>query len=157
MTNLNLNYNWAVGPSTCDTRTFRICVGSRGGSVISGKRVHMFKCVGCSLSNNWFYLFFLKYLIFPWNWNNLVSLRPNYFIFIGYLKTGGGAWRGFKWTSLNPLWIRHRSPTLIVFGLLPKFMYASCLRVGCSQINRKILCWPQCCENPGILTSDNEH
>ena len=22
--------------------------------------------------------------------NNLVSLRPNYFIFIGYLKTGGG-------------------------------------------------------------------
>ena len=25
-----------------------------------------------------------------WKWNNLVSLRPNYFIFIGYLKTGGG-------------------------------------------------------------------
>ena len=24
----------------------------------------------------------------PWKWGNLVSLRPNYFIFIGYLKTG---------------------------------------------------------------------
>ena len=26
----------------------------------------------------------------PWKWNNLVSLRLNYFIFIGYLKTGEG-------------------------------------------------------------------
>ena len=39
---------------------------------------------------------------FPWKWNNLVSLRSNYFIFIGYLKTGGGGGgRG------NPLWFRH--------------------------------------------------
>ena len=35
----------------------------------------------------WFYLIFLKYTM---KLNNLVSLRPNYFIFIGYLKTGGG-------------------------------------------------------------------
>ena len=32
----------------------------------------------------------------PWKWNNLVSLRPNYFIFIGYLKRGEG--RVFKRT-----------------------------------------------------------
>ena len=28
----------------------------------------------------------------PWKWNNSVSQRPNYFIFIGYLKTGNGVW-----------------------------------------------------------------
>ena len=41
----------------------------------------------------------------PWKWNNLVSLRPNYFIFIWYLKQGTG--RGFKWTPwrLEPLWV----------------------------------------------------
>ena len=37
-------------------------------------------------SFTYFISFFLN---IPWKWNNLVSLRPNYFIFIGYLKTGG--------------------------------------------------------------------
>ena len=50
----------------------------------------------------WFYLIFLK---ITWKWNNLVSLRPNYFIFIGYLNTGGG--EGGSSKPLNPLWIRH--------------------------------------------------
>ena len=35
----------------------------------------------------WIYLIFLN---IPWKWNTLASLRPNYFIFIGYFKTGGG-------------------------------------------------------------------
>ena len=35
------------------------------------------------------------FLNIPWQLNNLVSLRPNYFIFIGYLKTGVGV-GGFK-------------------------------------------------------------
>ena len=58
----------------------------RGGSRISGKGVlHMYKGVGGSFC--WFDSFFLN---IPWKWNNLVSLRPNYFIFMGYLKTGAG-------------------------------------------------------------------
>ena len=27
-----------------------------------------------------------QFLNIPWKWNNLVSLRPNYFIFMGYLR-----------------------------------------------------------------------
>ena len=42
---------------------------------------------------------FISYFLnIPWKRNNLVSLRPNYFIFIGYLKTGGGEEGG----SLEP-------------------------------------------------------
>ena len=57
----------------------------------------------------------------PWKWNNLVSLRPNYFIFVGYFKTGGregvpanfifvgyfkmGGREGVPANRLNPLWI----------------------------------------------------
>ena len=37
--------------------------------------------------------------------DNLVSLRPNYFIFIGYFKTGVG--REVQVNPLNPLWICH--------------------------------------------------
>ena len=47
------------------------------------------------------------FLNMPWKWNNLVSLRPNYFIFIGYLKTGGR--EGFKWA----LWTPSESATAI--------------------------------------------
>ena len=44
---------------------------------------------------------FISYsLNIPWKWNNLVSLRPNYFIFIGYLKTGGGG--GARANPLTP-------------------------------------------------------
>ena len=38
------------------------------------------------------------FLNIPWKWNNLVSVRPNYLIFMGYLKTGG--W-GFEWTPFG--------------------------------------------------------
>ena len=55
----------------------------RGGSRISEKGVHVYKYVGFRKAD--FISFFLN---IPWNWNNLVSLRPNYFIFIGFLKTG---------------------------------------------------------------------
>ena len=44
-----------------------------------------------------------------------IPLRPNYFIFIGYTRTGGGgggggAGRGVRADPLNPLWIRIRKP-----------------------------------------------
>ena len=33
---------------------------------------------------------FISFILnIPSKWNNLVSMRPNYFLFIGYLKTGG--------------------------------------------------------------------
>ena len=61
----------------------------RGGSRISGKGVHIYIYI-CKVRE--FHLIFLKY---PLKRNNLVSLRPNHFIFTGYLKTegrvGGGA------------------------------------------------------------------
>ena len=44
------------------------------------------------------------FLNIPCKWNNLVSLRPNYFNFIGYLKSGG---EGGSTNLQNPLWIRH--------------------------------------------------
>ena len=39
----------------------------------------------------------------PWKWNNLVSLRPNYFIFIEYLKNGGGGTEGRSSEPSEPL------------------------------------------------------
>ena len=75
---------------------------SRGGSRISEKGVHMFKGVGVPFAD------FISFILnIQWKWNNLVSLRPNYFIFIGYLKTRGG--QGCSSQHLNPLWIRHWS------------------------------------------------
>ena len=41
-----------------------------------------------------YYLFL--FLNIRWKWNNLVSLRPNCFIFMEYLKTGGGGGEWFK-------------------------------------------------------------
>ena len=63
----------------------------------------MYKGVG--LRFTYFISFFLNMLNIPWKWNNLVSLRPNYFIFMGYLKTGDG--EGVLANHLNPLWIFH--------------------------------------------------
>ena len=56
----------------------------RGGSMISGKGVHMYKVVGGF--HWWLYLIFLKYPI-------------------GYLRMAGG--EGVQVCPLNPLWIRH--------------------------------------------------
>ena len=39
--------------------------------------------------------------IYQKKWNNLVSLRPNYFIFVGHLKTDATS------NHLNPLWTNH--------------------------------------------------
>ena len=52
--------------------------------------------------------FFLHIL---WKWNNLVSLRPNYFIFIGYLKIGGkdGGSVEPPWTPLDPPLVRYQN------------------------------------------------
>ena len=50
----------------------------------------------------YFISFFLNILR---KWNNLVSLRPNYFIFKGYLRTWSG--EGVQANSPNPIWIHH--------------------------------------------------
>ena len=55
----------------------------KGGSRISGKGVHIYKGAWVRFAD--VISFFLK---ISWKWNNLVSLRTNYLIFIGYLKTG---------------------------------------------------------------------
>ena len=47
------------------------------------------------------------YLNIPWKWNNLVLPRPNYFIYIGYLKTVVGEGRGLEQTP----WTTSRSAT----------------------------------------------
>ena len=83
----------------------------RGGSRVSGKGVHIYK-VGVCFPD--FISFFLN---IPWKWNNLVSLRPNYFTFVGYLKNGGGGWGGRggggggggggRAKPLNSIWICH--------------------------------------------------
>ena len=61
--------------------------------------------VSCTHCFDDFISFFLN---IPCKWNNLVSLRPNYFIFIGYLNTGNGA------NPHNPLLIRHCIDTLLM-------------------------------------------
>ena len=71
----------------------------RGGSMISGKGVHIYLDLG--VGGVRFGDFISFYLNIPWKWNNLVSLRPNYFIFIGYFKTGGR--EGVRVSPLNPL------------------------------------------------------
>ena len=52
-----------------------------------------------------FAVFISFFLNIPCKWNNLVSLRPNYFIFIGYFLKNGG--RGGVRTPWNPIWTRH--------------------------------------------------
>ena len=69
-----------------------------GRSRISGKGVHMYKGVVIRFDD------FISF--FPWKWNNLVSPRPNYFIFIGYLKWGAG-----RKVRANPLWTPSGSAT----------------------------------------------
>ena len=45
-----------------------------------------YKGVGVRFAN------FISFILnIPWKWNNLVSVRPNYFIFIGYLIAGRGS------------------------------------------------------------------
>ena len=67
----------------------------RGGSKVSEKGIHIYEGVWVRFAD--FISFFLN---IPWKWNNLVSVRPYYFIFIGYLKTG--ARRGFERTPRTP-------------------------------------------------------
>ena len=77
--------------------------GCSGGSRISGKRVYIYKGVGVRFAD--FLSFFLN---IPWKWNNLVSLRPNYFIYIEYWKTedGEGDWSEPPEPPLDPqLWL----------------------------------------------------
>ena len=56
-------------------------------------KCHTYYCSLC-----WFFLNILWNI--PWKWNNLVSLRPNYFISIGHLRTGAG--RGVRANPMNP-------------------------------------------------------
>ena len=81
--------------------------------------MHVDKGVGVRFSD--FIPFFLNT---PWKWNNLVSLRPNYFIFIGYLKTG--ARRGVQANPLNRLWIRHCRTTSFTWPFFNCTWHHSC-------------------------------
>ena len=63
----------------------------------------------------------------PWKWNYLVSPRPNYFIFIGYFKTGG-QWAGFKptpsWSTTAHILAKENKLRVLVFYLEGnKFVY----------------------------------
>ena len=60
----------------------------------------------------------------PWKWNNLVSVRPNYFIFMGYLR------KMIKFSKANPL------PSLYIWTPFPEFL-DSPLRSG--QIIRTLI------------------
>ena len=67
----------------------------RGGSRSSGKGVHMYKGVGVRFAD------FISFLLnIPWKWNNLISLRPNYFFFYRIFKNGGQ--RGVSSEPLTP-------------------------------------------------------
>ena len=61
----------------------------RGGFRISGKGVHMNKGEGVR---------FADFIISHENEDQIIGLRPNNFIFEGYLKMGGGGGGGFKRT-----------------------------------------------------------
>ena len=66
--------------------------------------IYIYKCMGARFAD------FISFsLNIPWKWNNFVSLRPNYFIFLGYLKTWGAGRGGGGWSEPfeRPLWIRH--------------------------------------------------
>ena len=71
-------------PPDIHNRFLHYLIGCRGGSRISGKGVHMQGVRGVAL------LILSHFLKYPMKMNNLVSLRPNYFIVTGYLKTVGG-------------------------------------------------------------------
>ena len=88
------NYEWKLG-SKCRPQAPMYHLTSAW-SLISGfalirqgriqdfwKRVTIYKGVGVRSAD-----IISIFLNIPWKWNNLVSLRPNYFIFIWYLKTG---------------------------------------------------------------------
>ena len=60
------------------------CIYSGGSRIFLEMGLVYIKVLGLFF---WFNSFFLNIL---WKWNNLALLRSNYFIFIGYLKTGGG-------------------------------------------------------------------
>ena len=64
----------------------------------------------------WGLLIFISFFLnIPWKWNNLVSLRPTYFTFIGYFKRGGSD--GVRANPLKPFWIRlwtHKVPLEIL-------------------------------------------
>ena len=68
----------------------------RGGSRISGKGFICIAVLGVRFAYGISF-----FLIISWKLNNETSLRPNYFIFIEYLKTGAGSgW--FKRTPWSP-------------------------------------------------------
>ena len=72
------------------------------------------------------------FLNIPWKWNNLVSLRSNYFIFIGYLKMGGGG--GGGGLEGGPLWIHHWTMALKIANILQSLNHSECNIVTYSLI-----------------------
>ena len=97
-----LVYSAALGLNL--SQNLYLIIYIRGGSRISGKGVLMIKsvfvclCV-CVCGGGRFADFISCFSNIPWKRNKLVSLRPNYFIFIRYLKNG----RNWGGTSEPPL------------------------------------------------------
>ena len=72
------------------TKKWKEIKNQRGRSRISGKGVRRY--TGRGWGEGVALMIFSFFLNIPWKWNNSVSVRPNYFLFIGHLKTGG--WEG---------------------------------------------------------------
>ena len=93
------------------------------------------------------------FLNIPWKWNNLVSLRPNYFIFIGYWKTGGR--EGFRVNPLNLL-IRHNTTKVCFLMIQHHSSWASSLwhrQVTKTQMSLQIcIVW----QEPSLLVYINK-
>ena len=104
-----------LNPMTQLTLYYPLClmwfIVSRAGSRISGKGGHNIMYKGMEIRFADFILFFLN---IPWKWNNLVSLRPNYFIFIGYLEMGGGGGGAGSGVRVNP-WTPLNLPLSVFF------------------------------------------
>ena len=67
------------------------------------------------------------FLNIPLRLNNLVSLRPNYFIFMEYLKTGGGGGRlGFEPPSGSATTMASNGSVFNGFYIGRKLMFDPC-------------------------------
>ena len=108
--NLNCSRCMRANDDTVIASTiFCVCTGGRRGDpgLLERGLISIQRCGGHFVSFS---------LNIPRKWNNLVSLRPNYFIIIGYLKTEMGM--GFKWTLWTPSWTATGRNVLYICGKL---------------------------------------
>ena len=93
---------------------FFVALEGRGGFRISGKGVHIHKGVGGC---------FVDFISFLLN----ISMRPNYYIFLGYLKTGrGGEFERTPSESATGRSVCLAEPHIIFSTLLGEFSCFCC-------------------------------